>query len=57
MLARSSSLSGSLSKNARAVRIADYDLEWRLYVTTSATRPTSAATRALLTLIGEVVAR
>ena len=27
------------------VRIADYDLEWRLYVTTSATRPTSAATR------------
>jgi DNA-binding transcriptional LysR family regulator len=36
------------------LRITDYDLEWRLYVTTSATRPTSAATRALLALIEEV---
>jgi DNA-binding transcriptional LysR family regulator len=37
------------------VRIADYDLDWRLYVTTSANRTTSAATRALLTLIEDVI--
>jgi DNA-binding transcriptional LysR family regulator len=37
------------------VRIADYDLQWRLYVTTSATRTPSAATRALLSLIEEDV--
>lgn len=35
------------------VHITDYDLEWRLYITTSATRPTSAATQALLTLVEE----
>jgi DNA-binding transcriptional LysR family regulator len=40
-----------------AVRITDYDLEWRLYVTTSAIRPPSAATRALLSLIEEVISR
>jgi DNA-binding transcriptional LysR family regulator len=38
------------------LRITDYDLEWRLYVTTSAIRPTSAATHALLSLIEEVIA-
>jgi DNA-binding transcriptional LysR family regulator len=37
------------------VGIADYDLTWRLYVTTSAIRPPSAATRALLSLIEEVI--
>jgi DNA-binding transcriptional LysR family regulator len=36
------------------LRITDYDLEWRLYVTTSAIRPPSGATRALLSLIEEV---
>ena len=35
------------------VRVADCDLRWRLYVATSATRPPSAATRALLSLIEE----
>lgn len=35
------------------VRIAEFDLEWRLFVTTSALRPHSAATRALLELIEE----
>ncbi|BAX90719.1 LysR family transcriptional regulator [Mycobacterium shigaense] len=35
------------------VRIADYDLQWRLFVTTSALRPPGAATRALLALIEE----
>jgi DNA-binding transcriptional LysR family regulator len=39
------------------VRVSDYDLEWRLYVTTSALRPLSAATRALLSLIDEVMSR
>jgi DNA-binding transcriptional LysR family regulator len=39
------------------VRIADYDLQWRLYVTTSALRPTTAATRALLALIEERLPR
>jgi DNA-binding transcriptional LysR family regulator len=33
------------------VRVADYDLQWRLYVATSATRQPSAAARALLSLI------
>lgn len=36
------------------VRIADCDLQWRLYVATSAGRPLSAATRALLSLMEEV---
>ena len=35
------------------VQVADCDLTWRLYVATSAVRPPSAATRALLALIGE----
>src|SRR6201999_2989920 len=35
------------------VPVSDCDLTWRLYVATSATRPPSAATRALLALIGE----
>jgi DNA-binding transcriptional LysR family regulator len=35
------------------LRIADYDLQWRLFVTTTALRPLSAATRALLALIEE----
>ncbi|SPM33212.1 DNA-binding transcriptional regulator, LysR family [Mycobacterium rhizamassiliense] len=35
------------------VRISDYDLQWRLFVTTSALRPPSAATRALLALLEE----
>jgi DNA-binding transcriptional LysR family regulator len=39
------------------VPIADYDLQWRLYVTTSALRAPSAATRALLTLIEEMTSR
>jgi DNA-binding transcriptional LysR family regulator len=39
------------------VRISDYDLEWRLFVTTSALRPISAATRALLDLIEERLPR
>jgi DNA-binding transcriptional LysR family regulator len=39
------------------VRIADYDLEWRLFVTTTALRPLSAATRALLALIEERLPR
>ena len=39
------------------VRIADYDLEWRLYVATSAIRPRSAATGAVLSLIEEVIPR
>ena len=39
------------------VRIADYDLEWRLFVTTSALRPPSAATRAVLALIEERLPR
>jgi DNA-binding transcriptional LysR family regulator len=33
------------------VRVADCDLRWRLHVATSATRPPSAATRALLSLV------
>lgn len=37
------------------VPVADYDLRWRLYVATSATRPPSAATRALLSLIEESI--
>ncbi|MGO9509365.1 MAG: LysR family transcriptional regulator [Mycobacterium sp.] len=38
------------------VRIADYDLQWRLYVTTSATRAPSAAAQTLLSLIEEFIA-
>jgi DNA-binding transcriptional LysR family regulator len=38
-----------------SVRIADDELQWRLYVATSATRAPSAATRVLLSLIEEVV--
>jgi DNA-binding transcriptional LysR family regulator len=37
------------------VPVADHELRWRLYVATSATRPPSAATRALLSLIEEVI--
>ncbi len=37
------------------VRIADYDLQWRLFVARSATRSLSAATRALLELIDELI--
>ena len=37
------------------VRIADYDLEWRLYVATSAIRARSAATRAVFSLIEEMI--
>ena len=37
------------------VRIADYDLRWCLYVATSATRAPSPATRALFSLIEEVI--
>ncbi|MGD1109549.1 MAG: LysR substrate-binding domain-containing protein [Mycobacterium sp.] len=39
------------------VRIADYDFEWRLFVTTTALRPPSAATWALLALIEERLPR
>jgi DNA-binding transcriptional LysR family regulator len=39
------------------VRISDHELEWRLFVTTSALRPPSAATRALLALIDETLPR
>ena len=37
------------------VPIADYDLCWRLYVAMSAVRPPSAATRALFSLIEQVI--
>jgi DNA-binding transcriptional LysR family regulator len=37
------------------VRVVDCDLRWRLYVATSATRPPSAAARALLSLIEEFI--
>jgi DNA-binding transcriptional LysR family regulator len=37
------------------LRVADHELIWRLYVATSATRPPSAATRALLALIEEFI--
>lgn len=37
------------------VRIADYDLCWRLYVATSVLRPPGAATRAVLSLIEEMI--
>ncbi len=39
------------------LRIADYELQWRLYVATSAIRPASAATRALLSLIEDAPPR
>ncbi|MDM4138544.1 MULTISPECIES: hypothetical protein [Mycobacterium] len=37
-----------------SVRITGHELQWRLYVATSANRQASAATRALLALIEEV---
>lgn len=37
------------------VRIADHDIWWRLYVAMSATRPASAATRAVFSLIEEMI--
>jgi DNA-binding transcriptional LysR family regulator len=37
------------------VRIADHELRWRLYVAISAIRPTSPATRALFSLIEEMI--
>jgi DNA-binding transcriptional LysR family regulator len=37
------------------VRISDYDICWRLYAATSAIRPTSAATRAVFSLIEEMI--
>jgi DNA-binding transcriptional LysR family regulator len=37
------------------VRISDYDLCWRLYVAMSAVRPPGAATRALFSLIEEMI--
>ncbi|MGO9383865.1 MAG: hypothetical protein ACLP4W_17690 [Mycobacterium sp.] len=37
------------------IRIADYDLRWRLYVAMSATRPPGPATRALFSLIEEKI--
>jgi DNA-binding transcriptional LysR family regulator len=37
------------------LRISDDELLWRLYIATSATRPLSAATRALLSLMEEIV--
>ncbi|QIS19940.1 LysR family transcriptional regulator [Nocardia terpenica] len=42
------------STGLTTVRIADLDLQWRLYIATPAARPPSAATRALLALIGEI---
>lgn len=47
-------LEGIDSSGLVSVRIAGHDLQWRLYVATSATRQASAATRALLALIEEV---
>lgn len=47
-------LEGIDSSGLVSVRIAGHDLQWRLYVATSATRQASAATRPLLALIEEV---
>lgn len=47
-------LEGIDSSGLVSVRITGHDLQWRLYVATSATRQASAATRALLALIEEV---
>jgi DNA-binding transcriptional LysR family regulator len=47
-------LDGIDSSGLVSVRITGHDLQWRFYVATSATRQASAATRALLELIGEV---
>lgn len=47
-------LEGIDSSGLVSVRITGPDLQWRLYVATSATRQASAATRALLALIEEV---
>lgn len=47
-------LEGIDSSGLVSVRITGHDLQWRLYVATSATRQAGAATRALLALIEEV---
>lgn len=47
-------LEGIDSSGLVSVRITGHDLQWRLYVATSANRQASAATRALLALIEEV---
>lgn len=47
-------LAGIDSSGLVSVRITGHDLQWRLYVATSAARQASAATRALLALIEEV---
>lgn len=47
-------LEGIDSSGLVSVRVTGHDLQWRLYVATSATRPVSAATRALLALMEEV---
>lgn len=47
-------LEGIDSSGLVSVRVTGHDLQWRLYVATSATRQVSAATRALLALIEEV---
>jgi DNA-binding transcriptional LysR family regulator len=47
-------LDGIDSSGLVSVRITGQDLQWRLYVATSASRQASAATRALLALIEEV---
>lgn len=49
-------LEGIDSSGLVSVRITGHDLQWRLYVATSANRQASAATRALLALIEEVAA-
>jgi DNA-binding transcriptional LysR family regulator len=47
-------LDGIDSSGLVSVRVTGHDLQWRLYVATSATRQASAATRALLALMEEV---
>ncbi|OBB84026.1 LysR family transcriptional regulator [Mycobacterium colombiense] len=47
-------LEGIDSSGLVSVRISGHDLQWRLYVATSASRQASAATRALLALIEDV---
>jgi DNA-binding transcriptional LysR family regulator len=47
-------LEGIDSSGLVSVRITGHDLQWRLYVATSANRQASAATRALLALMEEV---
>ncbi|OBI92018.1 LysR family transcriptional regulator [Mycobacterium sp. 1245805.9] len=43
------------SDGLATLRISDYDLSWRLYVAMSAARPPSAATRAVFSLIEEMI--